>query len=415
MDRELSAQIRFRRHLRRWLPGLLLSVAVGGGLVWAIGWLEPSWDRSQVRTGRVVRGPIEAVISGSGTVQPATEQVISSPIEARVIRILRQPGAVLDAGEAILELDVAASALDLEQLEGEIAQNASGRNELELELEETLLDLESRREIKGLDVEELEYLLEQRRELFIQGLVAESLLRQTETQVKRAQIELRALGEVISKARQVAAARAENLAAGLHTLERRLEQARDQVRRATARSEQAGVLTVMNAIEGETVRQGEVVARIADLDHFRVGAVVSDVHAGRLEVGQRTRVPLTDSTMLDGRIARILPAIESGTVRFWVELDEPSHPQLRVNLRTDVLVVTTRKPSVLALAKGPYAAGTGERRVFVVEGEVARRRTVRFGLVGYDHYEVLEGLEEGNEVILSDVTDMIHFEEVALR
>ncbi len=415
MDRELTTQTRVRRHLRRWLPGLFLSLAAGGGLVWAIGWLEPSLSRSQIRTGLVERGPIEAVIVGSGTVMPADEQVISSPIEARVMRVLQQPGAVLEAGDPILELDVTTSALALDQLEGEIAQNEAGRDELTLELDETLLALQSQREIKGLDVEELELLLEQRRELFTQGLVAESLLRQTETQVKRSRIELRTLGATIAKARQVAAARTANLTASLRTLERRREQAQAQVRRATARADRAGVLTVMTAIEGETVRQGEVVARIADLDHFRVEAIVSDVHAGRLEVSQRARVPITDEWMLDGHIERILPAIESGTVRFWVALDEPDHTRLRANLRTDVLVVTDHKPSVLALPKGPYVTGTGENQVFVVDGEGAKRRTVRFGLAGYNHYEVLEGLSEGDEVVLSDVADTIHFERVTFR
>jgi len=94
MDRELTTPDRRALRLRRWLPGLMVAVLAGGGLVWAIGLLEPNLKRDQVRIGKVQRGAIEAVISGSGTVQPAAEQVISSPIEARVIRVLKRPGAV---------------------------------------------------------------------------------------------------------------------------------------------------------------------------------------------------------------------------------------------------------------------------------------------------------------------------------
>ncbi|MEM7352325.1 MAG: HlyD family efflux transporter periplasmic adaptor subunit [Acidobacteriota bacterium] len=417
MDRELSRDDRVRMSLRRWLPGILLLAAAGGGLVWAIGLLEPSLQRRQIRTGRVERGPIEAVVTGSGTAQPAAEQVVSSPIESRVVRVLQRPGAVLEAGEAILELDVAASELSLEQLVGQIDQNQARREELELELQEALLDLESRREIKGLDVEELEYLLVQRRELFDQGLVAESLLRQTETQVKRARIELRALGDSIAKARQVQAARLANLDAARRTLERELQQAREQRAGATIRSERAGVLTSLTTDEGVTVARGQEVARVADLDRFRLEAVISDIHAGRLQPGQEVRAPITETTMLDGRVERILPAVESGTLRFWVALDDPGHTALRANLRTDVLIVTARKPSVLTLAKGPYANGTGEQEVFVVDSDdhLARRRTVRFGLAGYKRYEVLEGLDEGDEVILTDVTDYLHMPQVGLR
>lgn len=415
MDRELTSYDRRNLRLKRWLPGLAVVMFAGGGLVWAIGQLEPGVRRDQIRTGRVERGALEAVITGSGTVQPATEQVISSPIEARVIQVMKQPGAVLAQGETILKLDVTASELSLERLEGDLAQNQARQEELALELQETLFDLESQREIKSLDVEELEYLSRQRHELFSQGLVAESLVRQTETQVKRAAIELRALGNAAAKAREVHAARLSRLVAAGTTLERARQQAQDQLRRATMVAEKRGVLTAVLVEEGATVRRGQVVAHLADLDHFRVEAVVSDVHAGRLRSGQQARLPVSADELLEGRISRILPAIESGTVRFWVALDEPDHPALRANLRTDVLVVRSRKPDVLKLAKGPAIGGTGEREVFVVRGEIASRETIRLGLVGHRHYEVLDGLSEGDRVILSDVADYLHFEDLNLR
>ena len=415
MDRELSTRTRIASRLRGWLPGVLAIALAGAGLVWAIGLLEPTLKRDEIRTGRVERGPIEAVITGSGTVLPAAEQVVSSPIEARVIRVLRRPGAVLVAGEAILELDVSAPQLELERLEGELARNAAQRDELRLELEESLLDLDSQREIKALDVEEQEYLLVQRRELFEQGLVAESLLRQTETRVKRSRIELRALGDSIAKARDVATARLESLEASRRTLERERTQTRDRLERATTRTERDGVLTWVVSEEGAMVGRGEVIARIADLDLFRVEGVVSDVHASRLRTGQTVRVPIQGGTVLDGRIDRILPEIESGTVLFEVALDEPGHADLRANLRGDVLVVTESKPSVLTVKKGPYANGTGEREVFVVDDEAAVRRAVRFGLAGHERFEVLEGLEEGEEIILTDVADYLHLERVRLH
>ena len=415
MDRDIKPGTRLSLHFRRWLPGVLITLAAGGGLVWAIGWLEPTLRRSDVRIGRVELGAIEAVITGSGMIRPASEQVVSSPIETRVIRVLRQPGAILSRGDAILELDVGASRLRLEQLVGEIRQNAAREQELELELEEAVLDLSSRQEIKILDVEELEHLLVQRRELFEQGLVAESLLRQTETQVRRARIELRALGGAIAKRREVASARLASLGAARSTLEHERKGALEELERATTRADRSGVLTAVEVDEGVTVSRGQVLARFADLDRFRVEAVISDVHVGRLEVGQRVRVPIAEATVLSGRVDRVLPGVDAGTLRFWVELDEPGHPELRANRRADVLVVTALKPAVLTLEKGPYATGAGDRRVFVVEGETAIRRTVRFGLSGHEHYEVLTGLAEGDEVILTDLTDYFHLERVGLH
>ena len=80
-----------------------------------------------------------------------------------------------------------------------------------------------------------------------------------------------------------------------------------------------------------------------------------------------------------------------------------------------MLVVTEHKTAVLTLKKSPYLGADAEREVFVTGGGVASRRTVRFGLVGYDRTEVLEGLSEGDEVIISDVTGYRHLERVELR
>jgi HlyD family secretion protein len=166
--------------------------------------------------------------------------------------------------------------------------------------------------------------------------------------------------------------------------------------------------------EGATVQRGEVIARIADLDSFRVEGSVSDVHASSLHAGQTVRVML-DGRPLAGRLSSIDPTIENGAVKFKVDLDDPRNPKLRNNLRMDVLVVTDSRPSTLRLPKGPFAQSGATEQVFVVQGDHAVRRDVRFGLSGYEFYEVLEGLDQGEEVILSDMKDYERLERVNFK
>ena len=162
------------------------------------------------------------------------------------------------------------------------------------------------------------------------------------------------------------------------------------------------------------VPRGEVIARIADLDSFRVEATVSDVHSSSLHAGQTVRVMLDDEP-LTGRLATIDPTIENGAVKFHVDLDDARNPKLRNNLRVDVLAVTDSRASTLRLRKGPFAQGEGTESVFVVQGDHAVRRPVRLGLSGYDHFEVLDGLDEGEEVILSNMNDYQHLERVNFK
>lgn len=118
MDRELDAS--FRRGVMRrrvaWAGGSVALVAAI--LLFLPGWLRPSIAREQIRTGRVDRGPIEGIVEASGQVIPAFEGVLSSPVEARVRKILKRPGEAVKAGEEILALDTEASRIQMERLEG---------------------------------------------------------------------------------------------------------------------------------------------------------------------------------------------------------------------------------------------------------------------------------------------------------
>lgn len=412
MDREIPAHVRRRHRIKQILRIVVGTAAALGLLVWLTGMLKPTLKRTRIRTATVERGPLEAVITAAGTVQPANEQAISSPIEARILRVLHQPGAVLDAGEPILELDASQPVLDLKRLEEKIRQTEHRRRELELD--PTLNDLRSRREIKQLDAEQLDYQLQQTRQLFDQGLASELALRQIETQVRKARIEVRNLEETLQGTAQAQQAQLEGIASERRTLEGERREAERRLERATPRAERAGVLTWVADEEGATVRAGEVIARLAELDRFRIEATVSDVHANRLAPGQPVRIPL-DGDELRGAIARILPAIDQGIVHFWVALDEPDHDLLHANLRVEVLVVTERRGEVLKIRKGPFVNGTGPQEVFVVRGETAVRRSVRLGLSGYDHYEVLDGLALGEEVVVSEVENYLHLEEIDIR
>lgn len=414
MDRELDASYRNRRIGRRLaiaLPILGLCVAV---LVLLPGWLRPSLDRERIRTGVVDRGPIEGIVEASGSVIPAFEGVLSSPVEARVQKVLKRPGEVVRAGEEILRLDTSASRLDLERLEDQLAKKANEQEQARINLETRLAELRGQIESRKLDAEALRYRAEQNRTLRADGLVSEAVANASDVEARKAQIELAQLQEKAGNERRSTDAQLRGLELDLATLRKERDEAGRQLELATTRSDRAGVLTWVVPQEGATVQRGEVIARIADLDSFRVEATVSDVHSSRLHAGQTVRVML-DGERLTGRLSTIDPTIENGAVKFKVDLDDARNPKLRNNLRVDVLVVTDSRADALRVPKGPFAQGEGTDEVFVVAGDRALRRPVRFGLVGYDALEVVDGLEVGDEVIVSDMKDYSHLDQIKLK
>ena len=96
MDRELPANVRRRDRLRRVLQILIPILVLAFLVVWFPGWIRPSVSRARIRTARVTTGPVDAVIMASGTVTPEVERVLSSPLDARVLRLLQRPGTHLE-------------------------------------------------------------------------------------------------------------------------------------------------------------------------------------------------------------------------------------------------------------------------------------------------------------------------------
>lgn len=415
MDRELEPSYR-RRRLGRRLGWGIASVALVVAVLLLPGWLRPAVDRDRLRTATVERGPVEGGIEASGTAIPAFESVLSSPVEARVERILKRPGDPVRAGEEILRLDTAASRLEVEKLDDQLARKLNEKEQLRLSLEKTLRDLASRIESSRLDAEVLGYRAEQNRKLRENGLISEETLKASEVEAKKASIELAQLEGSVEGERRATQAELAGVDLDLRTLAKEREEARRQLQRATTRSDRTGVLTWVLPEEGAMVSRGAVIARIADLDSFRVEATVSDVHAARLARGLPVRVKI-DGETLAGTLAEIAPTIKDGAAVFYVDLEQPSHPKLRNKLSVDVIVRTGRRDEVVRVAKGPGTDGDREEAVFVLDagGDRAVRRPVRFGTVGADHVEIVEGLREGEEVILSEMNDYLHLTQVKLR
>src|SRR3954452_10311144 len=358
MDRELDASTRYLRLGRRaaWGVGTIaLAVAV---LLLLPGWLRPSVARAEIRTGKVDRGPVEGIVEASGTVIPAFESVISSPVEARVQKVLKRPGEVVKAGEAILVLDTSTSRLELEKLEAQLARKANEQQQLRINLEKSLIDLKGQIERQKLDSEGASYRAEQNRKLRTDGLVSEQTARASEADAKKAKIELEQLQASVASAHRSTDAQLQGVELDLATLRKERDDARRLLELATTQSDRSGVLTWVVPQEGATVRRGDVIAKIADLDSFRVEATVSDIHSSSLRPGQTVRVKLDEQT-LDGRLTSIDPTIESGAVKFKVDLENPRYPRLRNALRVDVLVVTSARVNTLRVAKGPFAQGGG--------------------------------------------------------
>jgi HlyD family secretion protein len=400
--------------LRRVSTALAALALVVAGALWLPGFVTPTIARSRIRTAVADVGPLESVITASGLVVPEIEQVISSPVDARVLRILKTTGATLAPGDPIADLDVSEARLAVDRISRERAIKQNEQAQQRLALEKRLIDLNADAGVKKVQLDAFRQQLARDRALFEQGLLSRELLKKSELAVTEAQLELERLDASRDNATRATRTEIDGLALQMATLEGEEAQARRTLELARPRAERGGVLTWVLPQEGVVVRTGDPIARIADLHAFRVDATVSDVHARELAAGQAAVVKIDDEA-LEGTVSSVLPTVQNGSVTVRIALAKPAHPLLRSNLRVDVYVVRDRKPRVVRIARGPFAVGEGSADVFVIRGDRAVRTRVLLGIASFDRYEVVRGLVPGDEAIISDMSDYARLNEVRIR
>jgi HlyD family secretion protein len=357
---------------------------------------------------------VEATLTASGTIVPKNEQVISSPFDTRLLAVLVPPGAAVRRGDALVRLDVGEAQLAFDKLAEQVTLKQVEIQSESITSRQTLADLSTQRDISRLDVESDSLAVERNRALVDKGVIAADDLRAALTKLEKSRLERRRLDDMVVRSAEAAEARVHQLELQRSILCKERDEAARQLELATARADRDGVLTWVLQDEGATVRRGDVVARVADLDAFRVEARVPDVRATSLSPGLAVHVAMGD-TLLDGQVARVLPEVENGAITVLVDLLQGSHPGLRPNRRVDVHLVTARTAWALRVGRGPVLRSATGDAVFVVRGDALVRTRVRLGIAGFAEQEVLEGLVEGDEVVISDMSDYAHVQEIKLR
>jgi HlyD family secretion protein len=411
MDRPLGPGVRRRRLARRVVPVVAVGALLLLGLRWGSAALRPGVARRDIIVGRVDRGPLQVVLTAAGTVVPEVEQVVSMPVEARVLKIRKRPGDAVARGEAIFDLDLSAAELEQERLGQALALRANQQEQTRLGLQGRLNDLAGQHQMKQLQLAALRAQTERDRELHRRGLLARETLAQSELGEAQAAVDLQRIAADQEQARAATRVTLAGLALEMTTLRRERAAARRQLELATTRADRPGVVTWTLGEEGATVARGAAIARVADLRTFRVDATLPDVHAQRLSPGLPVIVKVSEGASdrpLSGTITAVNPTVRDGSITFTAALTDPSSPLLRPSLRVEVLVVVSRKNHVLRLPRAAFIEPAGQRQIFVIRGNHAVRTSVSLGNAGADHLEVLSGLHPGDEVILSDMTETLH-------
>lgn len=416
MDKELAPEIANRGRNRNVLVGVTVVVALVLVTIWARNALKTSVDAEKIRTATAEIGPVENSLNATGEVIPAYEQIYTSPIRASIRRVLLTPGTAVKPGQPILDLDKSLTEIELEKLDDQLALKRNGIDQLRMKLNKSLYDAEVNDQIKLLNINRLRADLEGTRRLQkVGGSTGEDVTR-AENALRVAELEKKQLENDLAYNRQSMGASLRETTLQAQIEEKNLKELTHKLKQADIIADRPGVLTWVNENIGSSVNEGEMLAKLADLASFRIEGSCSDVYADQVKVGLPVTIKVNE-TSLRGLITQVKPAVKNGIVQFVIQLDNSHHASLRPNMKVEVFVITDRVAKAVRVANGPAFKGKRKQYVFVVNkgSNVARRREVALGLSNFDFVEIKSGLQAGEQVVLTDLSQYEHLEEITIE
>ncbi len=175
-----------------------------------------------------------------------------------------------------------------------------------------------------------------------------------------------------------------------------------------------GLVATLSVDDRDAVIRGQPIVGVVDLTDLEVEVGIPEAAADEVAPGVHAVVSV-DGVEHDGTLTRIAPEVLGGQVLGRVVFDGGVPAGLRQNQRVATRLVLDRRSAVLTVPRGPFLESGGGRSVYVVDDGLARRVPIEVGAVSVSQVEILDGLSEGDEIVLSDMTRFEGADAVLLR
>lgn len=406
-----------KRRMKRSIAAVA-GIAAVSLLTFGLSRLEPAAPtvkKETIWTETVKRGDMMRSVRGPGTLVPEEVRWISAPVEGRVERIPALPGVVVQADTVLLEM----SDPQIEQavLEAESQLKAAQAEYLNLkaQLDSQILSQQAQVTAAQSESSQARMQAEADTKLAKDGLVPD--IKQKMSQMKSEQLGKQATIEVAryeqnkrSASAQLAAqrARVEQMQA-LYALRRR------QVESLTVRAGIPGVLQELPVQVGQSVTPGTVLARVARPERLKAELHIPEGQAKDVMVGMTAQID-TRPAIVTGRVVRVAPSSQEGTVTVDVAFEGPLPKGARPNLSVDGTIELQKLPNVLYVGRPSYGQPNSKIELFkMISNDEAVRVPVELGQMSSSTVQIVNGLQPGDKVILSDTSALDGYKKIRVN
>jgi HlyD family secretion protein len=418
MDIKRPPKSKIKKRIR---TGLLLTIGLGAvaGITFGLTKLKPAAptvERSTTVIDTVKRDLFVKQVRGLGTLVPELTRRIPAPSDGRIEKIPVQVGVEVGSNTVIVELSNPLMEQQAMDADFQLKVGQADEENLRVRLESESMAQQAAIATINADYSRAKLELDSNEELGKQGLVADLVL-------KMARVQVQDLLNRLNVEKQRLAISSRSTKAQLNAQRSRIEQLRafaklkhDQVESLKVRAGSPGVLQQVTVQVGQQVTPGFDIARVADPASLKAELKINETQIKDVKLGQSVEVD-TRNGVIQGKVSRIDPAAREGTFTVDVALIGPLPGSARADLTVDGTIELERVENTLQVGRPAFGQGQSTVKMFRVsaDGQYAERVPVVFGRNSVSTIEIVDGLREGDQVILSDTSAWDNYDVIRLR
>ena len=378
-------------------------------LVLFIGWLVFRDNSSTLRVdaqllnvASVEQGEFNDYVRLTGSVQPMTT-VQLSPLESGVVeRIVAEEGTQVKRGDVILEMSNNSLSMQILQSEADLAEKQNILRNTMISMEQERLALRQEKLQLDLEVSRLKRTFEQNQSLYNDKLLArEDYLRSKEDY----ELAVGRRNLVLERQRQDSLYRSSQVTQmeeSLLSMQRNMELIRQRVDNLKVKAPIDGEVGMLDAVLGQSLQQGANIGQVNDLTTYKVQAQIDEHYIDRITTGLVASFERQD-TRYEMQLRKVYPEVRNGQFKADFRFVGDAPENIRSGQTYYLNLQLGEAAEAILIPRGSFYQATGGKWIYVLDasGEKAFRREIRIGRQNPQYYEVVEGLQPGEKVIVS--------------
>jgi RND family efflux transporter MFP subunit len=415
--REDFAEKRRKKRLILASGGIVVALLITLGLS-RLKPAAPTVEKGAVWMDTVKRGPMNREVRGPGSLVPEAEGIrqISAATDARIERLVLQPGSQVEPNSILIEMSNPELSRDTLDAEWQVKAGQAELANTRVRLQKELMDQQASAATVRSDFHQAQLTAQTNEGLFKEGLVADLTLKLSEVRADelktRYEIEQKRLAVYEESARaqmQVQEAKVEQLRAlwGLK---------KQQLDALHVRAGISGVLQEVPLQVGQRVVPGTSLAKVVQPNKLKAQLKIAETQAKDVVVGQVAQID-TRNGVVKGKVSRVDPSVQNGTVTVDVAIADDLPKGARPDLSVDGTIELDRLSDVVYVGRPAFGQDQNSISLFRVngDGDEADRVKVKLGTSSVNAVQILEGLKPGDRVILSDMSAWDAYDRVRLK